>query len=163
GVSPSSYLFKAGGLLYFAADDGVHGVEIWRSDGTAAGTYLLKDIVPGSGGIYGRFLAASNNQMLFAVNDGTHASEPVVPDGSDAGTLMLAALSPGPSSSIDLNVTTGLPWDAAPAPWGGFLFAADDGTGRALWRTDGTPGGTARISAAGSPHEMVVFQGAVYF
>ena len=32
------------GILYFAADDGIHGWEPWRSDGTVAGTYMVADV-----------------------------------------------------------------------------------------------------------------------
>jgi ELWxxDGT repeat protein len=39
----------AGDLVFFAADDGVHGRELWRTDGTPAGTVLVRDIVPGAG------------------------------------------------------------------------------------------------------------------
>ena len=37
-----------GGTLFFTANDGIHGLELWKSDGTAAGTVLVKDIRPGA-------------------------------------------------------------------------------------------------------------------
>ena len=35
-----------GGVAYFAANDGIHGEELWRSDGTVSGTYMVKDVNP---------------------------------------------------------------------------------------------------------------------
>ena len=43
-------LTNVNGTLYFAADDGTNSLELWKSDGTAAGTVLVKDIAPGPSG-----------------------------------------------------------------------------------------------------------------
>ena len=42
-----SDLGDVGGTLFFTADDGIHGRELWTSDGTEEGTVLVKDIDPG--------------------------------------------------------------------------------------------------------------------
>ena len=159
-----SDLIDASGVIYFFADDGVHGYELWTSDGTPAGTHLVKDIAPGPGWINGRFLATSGHKLLFAAAYGVQPMALWVSDGTEAGTGMVADIRPGAdaiSPSYDPLVSGP---DAAPAPQGGFLFAADDGTGTALWYTDGIPGGTTvRLPGPSSPHEMTVFLGAVYF
>ena len=49
GSNPQ-YLTNVGGTLFFTANDGINGTELWKSDGTAAGTVLVKDINPGSDG-----------------------------------------------------------------------------------------------------------------
>src|SRR6266576_2726596 len=45
--NPTS-LTNVNGTLYFIADDGVHGRELWKSDGTPQGTTLVRDINPGA-------------------------------------------------------------------------------------------------------------------
>ena len=49
GLSPSNFT-EVGATLFFTATDSSHGAELWKTDGTAAGTVLVKDIMAGSGG-----------------------------------------------------------------------------------------------------------------
>jgi ELWxxDGT repeat protein len=65
---------------FFRATDGVHGVELWRSDGKAAGTELVRNIRPDSGGTFARgssprSLTDVGGTLFFSANDGTQGRE----------------------------------------------------------------------------------------
>ena len=59
------------GTLFFTADDGTTGRELWKSDGTAAGTVLVKDINPGSASSDPSYLTNVNGTLFFTADDGT--------------------------------------------------------------------------------------------
>jgi ELWxxDGT repeat protein len=66
-------LTNLNGTLIFAAFDAVSGTELWRSDGTAAGTTLVKDINPGPALAIslGHEWAQLNGYLLFPAIDPT--------------------------------------------------------------------------------------------
>ncbi len=87
------------GAVVFTATDSIHGKELWSSDGTVLGTYLLKDIYPGvkDGIAIIEFNTVLNGKIYFSANDGIHGNECWVTDGTSNGTRMLADLNPGSS------------------------------------------------------------------
>ncbi|ATB26686.1 HYR domain-containing protein [Melittangium boletus DSM 14713] len=63
-------------LVLFAANDGVHGTELWRSDGTEAGTFLLHDIAPWRLGSEPSGFTFYGDSIIFSASDGRHGQEP---------------------------------------------------------------------------------------
>src|SRR5262249_56461077 len=115
-----------GGLLYFSADDGEHGRELWVSDGTTDGTQLVADIRPGPLGSDPRNITAGyGTYALFSADDGEHGRELwVTPWVFGGGPHMIADINPGPAGSNPEQLT-----DVS----GYLYFSADDGVhGRQL-------------------------------
>jgi ELWxxDGT repeat protein len=125
------------GTLFFSANDGVHGWELWKSDGTTAGTVLVKDIRLGSSSAAPGFFTNVNGTLFFSANDGVHGWELWKSDGTAAGTVLVKDVSPGGTNSHATNLTN----------VNGTLFlTADDGAhGWALWKSDGTAAGTVLV------------------
>jgi uncharacterized repeat protein (TIGR01451 family) len=145
GASSPFFLVPFGTGVMFRADDGPHGSEVWVSDGTAAGTSLVKDINATSTGIGSGSgpwdLVAAGSRVFFHASDGIHGVELWVSDGTEAGTSMVADIRP--------DTGIGIPFSLPPetALGSDFLFYADDGVhGAELWKTDGTPAGTAMLA-----------------
>lgn len=128
----------AGGqIVLFAPTTAVAGKELWRSDGTAAGTALVKDTNPGTASSSPTLLTTAGGLAYFAATTPTSGSELWRSDGTDAGTVGVGDINPGPSGSN-------------PIPIGALgnllLFRAFDPThGSEVWVTDGTAGGATLV------------------
>src|SRR5436190_1595113 len=88
----------AGQNAYFVAFDPVHGRALWRSDGTAAGTRMVKD-ANGSGVPNPTELAAVGSELYFSADDGVHGRELWKSNGTAAGTRMVKDVFHGHGSS----------------------------------------------------------------
>lgn len=169
----------SGNQLFFTAAAEGSGGELWVSDGTSAGTRLVKDINTRTPSMTGgsssaQYLKAFGNNLVFSADDGINGRELWISDGTSVGTLMLEiatgsrtlAGTTTPNSSDPRHLT---------AVGGKVVFSVDhDGDGsqlnREFWETDGTIAGTRRIAGV-SPisidgafgESWVVLNDAVYF
>jgi ELWxxDGT repeat protein len=62
-------------MLYFAANDGSSGTELWASDGTLAGTQRVQDIAPGPANANPGGLAIAGDRLFFGANSGAVGRE----------------------------------------------------------------------------------------
>ena len=69
-------LVVAGGVAYFNAYDGQHGMELWRSDGTRNGTFRIGEINPGAHSANPQELTVAGPRLFFNADDGAHGFEP---------------------------------------------------------------------------------------
>lgn len=124
-----------GSKLYFSGKTVAGGTELWVTDGTDAGTALVKDIKPGAGNSYPQNFSVIGNTIYFSADDGAHGTELWKTNGTTAGTVLFKDVKTGAAGGLDETeffVNGGM-----------LFFLADDAThGLEVWRTDGTDAGT---------------------
>ena len=143
--SAGSMTYAAGALgdyLYFQQSDATNGGELWRTDGTAAGTTLVKDINSGSSWSYPSNFTLFGGYLYFSADDGTNGSELWRTDGTAAGTTLVKDIYAGSTSSNPHSLQA----------LGAHLYfsASDVSSGWELWRTDGTAAGTELFNDFGT-------------
>ena len=130
-ITSSFFLAAAENWAIFLRALSMNEIEIWRTDGTAAGTSLVKVLqVEATAGTFD--FRALGDMFLFNANDREHGTELWCSDGTADGTRLLADIWPGPNSGNPSGFTEvdGLM----------YFLASDGEIGRELWVTDGTPG-----------------------
>lgn len=127
-------MIVVGDIAYFFAFSTISSppCQLWRSDGTDAGTQPLTDtLVCGPTGS----IHEAGGLLYFTASDASTGSEVWVSDGTPAGTRRLRDIHIGPGD--------GAAGTAFVALGDHVYFTADDGSsGPELWRSDGTEGGT---------------------
>ncbi|MBL0738496.1 T9SS type A sorting domain-containing protein [Flavobacterium sp. GN10] len=155
--------FKSG--FCFTATDGYYkyfGRELWYSNGTKEGTFMIKDILPGPSSSSPNNLININNTLYFTAYDAVHGNELWKSDGTEAGTVIVKDIDPnekgeynGPSGLIEFN--------------GKLYFTASNGVnGYELWTSDGTEAGTYMVkdiylNGNSNPNSLFVFNNNLYF
>jgi ELWxxDGT repeat protein len=141
GQSPcGTSVVTLGAYAYFTAYDATSGTEVWRTDGTAAGTTRVSDI--GSGALSSNpcWLAAYQDRLFFSANEWNTSGTELWSAGGTAGApTLIADIYPGASDSgpLELLAVNGAL----------YFFAREDMNGRHLWRSDGSAAGTRAISS----------------
>jgi ELWxxDGT repeat protein len=131
-------MIAAGDVLLFVGYDTAHGSALWRSDGTAEGTQLVRDINPGAADdvLYG--FGAVGATLYFRADDGVHGSELWKSDTTTDGTALVKDINPGGESSYP---------DQFVAVGSELFFQAFDGEHPQIWRSDGSAAGTVPVVA----------------
>lgn len=150
------------GRIFFIRWNADLGYELWITDGTLAGSRLVKDIYPGwrSSEISG--MVASGTTMYFTANDGVHGTELWKSDGTPDGTVMVRDITP-PNDSYPYPIRL-TAFDGAI-----FFVACTIQFGCELYRSDGTSDGTVQVTdlnpgtSSSSPTAMTVIGEKLYF
>jgi len=160
GSNPND-IVELNGYVYFSADDGSSGEELWRSDGTLTGTTIVADINTGFVGSAIANMVVMNGAIYFTAKDITNDVELWKSDGTAAGTVRVKDINVGGSSSpqelyVDNNTL--------------YFSAFTSGSGRELWKSNGTSGGTVLVddinpgsSGHSNPENIYAFNGEIYF
>lgn len=136
---------EKGYKAFFEAKDAEHGGELWVTDGTPAGTKMVKDINPGVETSNVCWLTRFNDKVVFSANNGEDGQQLWISDGTKEGTYMVAVIHPfgdaDPKGFCQIDETR-------------FTFFATDmesetfsdaGAQQWLWISDGTEEGTKLV------------------
>jgi ELWxxDGT repeat protein len=143
-------LCPCGNRLFFVAST-ESGSELWRSNGAANGTVMIKDILKGSGSgaLRSKILCNGSGKVFFWADDGIHGLELWISDGTEANTKMIKDVTEGRNTGVTtLGFLNG----------NAYFFADADGDGVwELWKTSGTEANTTLVTTIDLPSAPSAF------
>ena len=135
-------LISHGENIFFTADNGQNGTELWYSDSTATGTQMVKDINT-NGSSEPRSFVLSGDILYFTAYNDQYGRELWKSDGTEEGTIMIMDIFVGTNSTFD--------WDLNEMLFGEQMILHDEKIyftanspeyGYEIWQSDGTMQGT---------------------
>ncbi|MEC8352926.1 MAG: ELWxxDGT repeat protein, partial [Candidatus Thermoplasmatota archaeon] len=150
-----------GNTLYFSANDGTHGFELWKSDGTASGTVMVKEIYNGTHPTYSpeSLTVVGNTLFFFQQGNQPDGYGLFKSDGTESGTVRVLNIRGSNGELVAIGNTV--------------YFVHTDQVGpqinRELWKSDGTASGTVMVkdittSTGGSqPDQLTAVGDTLYF
>lgn len=168
---------RIGEVTVFVGNSAAEGFELWRTDGTPAGTQMIKALVPGydwqrdlyrtptfgngSGYLWTHQQVPAGGVLYFIGAALDSGRELWKTDGTAAGTVLVKEFAPGTADGMTMQT-----WPAfgRVAPQSGSARAVFVGPDGGLWTTDGTGGGTVRIGTyvVNTAYTTLEFKGKVY-
>ncbi len=154
-VTATSPLVVSGSNMYFTTYVANVGNELWKTDGTVAGTVMVKDIRLGTadGGI--SQMTDVNGTLFFVADNGVNGGELWKSDGTTTGTVMVKDITPGGIYSHTIfSYLTNV---------NGILYFTKDNY--ELWKSDGTDAGTVLVRPSSSikPTNLINVNGTLFF
>lgn len=135
-------IIEFNGELYFTANNGVNGSELWKYDGSS--TELFLDINPGEAGSDCDNFFVLNNKLIFTANDGVHGIEWWVSDGTPGNTKLLKDIFTGSANGVFFSSFSSLE-NFTIFNNKVFFTGINREDDYELWVTDGTEAGTTIV------------------
>jgi ELWxxDGT repeat protein len=162
GVSPTKLtennyariMATAGNQLFFVAYDSIHGSELWRTDGTVAGTRMVEDINPGKDSSIPDKFTVRNGVAYFVAFTTERGYELYRSNGTSAGTYMIKDL-----RTNDTDINGSMDFGDLIATTGAVYFSTPEG----VWTTNGTSAGTYMLADVVVSSPLVRSNDRIYF
>ncbi len=131
------------GTLFFSADDGVHGEELWQSDGTAAGTKMFEDFILGAEGSEPSNITSTGNDLFLTRKSNEQDYFELIKIDTNSKEIIRLKKSKGTPHNTPGNSSQyiGSPFKDM-SNINGTLIFRDNSEENYNWKTDGTVAGT---------------------